>query len=137
MNSSDSKRKLTFAIHLWRDLSCSTVGSSLVTTVPSLYNPVGKGAPTINLQVLATNRWTPSIPPVFHDFESLHATKIFKLALLQYQAFFKACFIMLDNHTRNYLKGPMNISYIRRESAPYSETTSSGFTTFPLLLLIL
>ena len=36
-----------------------------------------------------------------------------------------------------YLNGPMNISYRRRESAPYSETTSSGFTTFPLLLLIL
>lgn len=31
----------------------------------------------------------------------------------------------------------MNISYRRRESAPYSETTSSGLTTFPLLLLIL
>jgi hypothetical protein len=31
----------------------------------------------------------------------------------------------------------MNISYNLRESAPYSETTSSGFTTFPLLLLIL
>ena len=31
----------------------------------------------------------------------------------------------------------MNISYSRRESAPNSFTTSSGFTTFPLLLLIL
>lgn len=35
------------------------------------------------------------------------------------------------------LNGPMNISYKRRESAPYCETTSSGLTTFPLLLLIL
>ena len=27
--------------------------------------------------------------------------------------------------------GPMNISYSRRESAPYSRTTSSGLTTLP------
>lgn len=41
------------------------------------------------------------------------------------------------NEEESYLNGPMNISYRRRESAPYSETTSSGLTTFPLLLLIL
>lgn len=39
--------------------------------------------------------------------------------------------------SQTYLNGPMNISYKRRESAPYSEMTSSGLTTFPLLLLIL
>jgi len=31
----------------------------------------------------------------------------------------------------------MNISYKRNVSAPYSSTTSSGLTTFPLLLLVL
>jgi len=31
----------------------------------------------------------------------------------------------------------MNISYSRSESAPYCAMTSSGFTTFPRLLLIL
>src|SRR5699024_12204077 len=29
-------------------------------------------------------------------------------------------------------RGPMNISYRRKVSAPYWLTTSSGFTTFPL-----
>ena len=29
------------------------------------------------------------------------------------------------------LRGPMNISYRRRESAPYSRTMSSGLTTLP------
>uniref|UniRef100_A0A0A9EIG3 EMB2369 (EMBRYO DEFECTIVE 2369) n=1 Tax=Arundo donax TaxID=35708 RepID=A0A0A9EIG3_ARUDO len=40
-------------------------------------------------------------------------------------------------HVFESLNGPMNISYKRRESAPYSETTSSGLMTFPRLLLIL
>ena len=35
------------------------------------------------------------------------------------------------------LSGPINISYSLSESAPNSETTSSGLTTFPLDLLIL
>mmetsp|Transcript_10543 Transcript_10543/g.30015 ORF Transcript_10543/g.30015 Transcript_10543/m.30015 type:complete len:207 (+) Transcript_10543:667-1287(+) len=34
-------------------------------------------------------------------------------------------------------RGPMNISYNRRESAPYLSTTSSGLMTLPRLLLIL
>ena len=35
------------------------------------------------------------------------------------------------------LRGPMNISYRRSESAPYCHTTSSGLMTLPRLLLIL
>ena len=34
-------------------------------------------------------------------------------------------------------RGPMNISYSRRESAPLEATTASGLTTLPRLLLIL
>mmetsp|Transcript_21063 Transcript_21063/g.63392 ORF Transcript_21063/g.63392 Transcript_21063/m.63392 type:complete len:219 (-) Transcript_21063:2255-2911(-) len=40
-------------------------------------------------------------------------------------------------HTLVSLRGPMNISYSRRESAPKRSTTSSGFTTLPRDLLIL
>ena len=39
-------------------------------------------------------------------------------------------------HGLDLSKGPINISYILKLSAPYFPTTSSGFTTFPLDLLI-
>lgn len=63
--------QLTLAMHLCSARSCSEVGSSSIVTVPSLNDPLGKGGPTINLQVLPRDRWTPSIPPVLQVFESL------------------------------------------------------------------
>lgn len=62
---------MTFIMHLWSERSCSRVGSSSVTTVPSLNVPSAEGGPTISLQVLPKNLWTPSMPLVFHCFESL------------------------------------------------------------------
>mmetsp|Transcript_19399 Transcript_19399/g.65938 ORF Transcript_19399/g.65938 Transcript_19399/m.65938 type:complete len:344 (+) Transcript_19399:1132-2163(+) len=44
---------------------------------------------------------------------------------------------LLVDHVLVSVSGPMNISYRRSESAPKRSTTSSGFTTLPLLLLIL
>jgi len=44
---------------------------------PSLYDPSGKGEPTISLQVLPRNRCTPSIPPVLHVFESLREMHVY------------------------------------------------------------
>lgn len=64
---------VTLAMHLWRERSCSRVGSSSIATVPSLNVPSGEGEPAISLQVLPKNRWTPSIPLVFQVFESLEA----------------------------------------------------------------
>ena len=62
---------LTLAMHLWRQRSCSIVGSSSTDTVLSLNVPSDKGEPTMSLQVLPKNRCTPSMPLVLHVFESL------------------------------------------------------------------
>lgn len=62
---------MTLAMHLWRERSCSRVGSSSVTTVPSLKDPSDCGEPMTSLHVLAKKRCTPSIPLVFQVFESL------------------------------------------------------------------
>ena len=45
-------------------------------------------------------------------------------------------FTLVVLHGAAFSKSPMNISYSRSVSAPNSRTTSSGFTTFPRLLLI-
>lgn len=140
---------VTFIMHLWRERSCSRVGSSSVATVPPLKDPSAEGGPTISLQVLPKNLWTPSIPLVFHCFESLEDEwdRVIKKNSIHIP--FPAdqektshidwitSLEILEVIYNKYLRGPINISYKRRESAPYSETTSSGFTTFPLLLLIL
>ena len=44
--------------------------------------------------------------------------------------------MLSTDHGAVWSNGPMNISYTRNVSAPYSFITSSGFTTFPLDLLI-
>jgi hypothetical protein len=54
----------TFLMQVWRSLSCSLVGSSLVSEG-------GASAwPAISLYTLARKRWTPSTPLEFHTFVS-------------------------------------------------------------------